>query len=225
MSARREQIHSKDFHARSEYVHNLFCQENQAQLNAKRRAEEIHPEMMITPQEGKILQCLIRSIQAEKVIEVGAFTGYSASWIVKALPSQGFFWTLDIQKEHADLARLSLSEMQPACHYDVIEGPALESLKKLEKYAPIDAIFIDANKDGYTQYLDWAEKYLKKGGLIIGDNAYLFGHIYKESKSTEISSEAWTSMHQFNKRLSDPQKYTSTILPTEEGLLIAFKEF
>ena len=225
MSLRRQQADSQDFKERFGYVRKLFCHENKALLAAKSRAEKIYPEMMISPQEGKILQCLIRSIQAEKVIEIGAFTGYSALWIVQALPSTGHFWTLELQKEHAHLSELSLSEGKPSCQYQVMQGPADQSLKTLEKHAPFDAIFIDANKEGYIQYLDWSEKHLRKGGLIIGDNAYLFGHVYKEDKPEDVSLEAWTSMRKFNERLSDPKKYTSVILPTAEGMAVAIKEF
>ena len=224
MSLRRKLISPQDFRERAKYVSRLFCRENKALLAAKSRAEKIYPEMMISPQEGKILQCLMRSIQAKKVIEIGAFTGYSALWIVKALPSNGQFWTLELQKEHARLSELSLSEGGPSCQYQVMQGPADESLKTLEKQAPFDAIFIDANKDGYIQYLHWAEKHLRKGGLIIGDNAYLFDCIYKKDKPEEVRG-AWESMRKFNERLSDPKKYTSTILPTPEGMAIAIKEF
>ena len=225
MSLRRRQTISQDFKDRSEYVRKVFCHENKVLLTAKERAEKIHPEMSISPQEGKILQCLIKSIQAKKVIEIGAFTGYSALWIVQALSANGQFWTLELQKEHAHLAKLSLSEGKSSCQYQVLQGPADESLKELEKQAPFDAIFIDANKDGYVQYLEWSEKHLRKGGLIIGDNAYLFGHVYKENKPEGISLKAWNSMRKFNERLSDPKKYTSVILPTEEGMAIAIKEF
>lgn len=225
MSVRRYNIGPEDFQVRSKYVKHLFCQESKALLAAKNRAEKIHPEMMISPQEGKILQCLIRSIQAEKVIEIGAFTGYSALWITQALGPTGRLWTLELQKEHAQLSQLSLSEGGPSCQYEVMQGPADQSLKLIEKHAPFDAIFIDANKEGYIRYLDWAEKHLRKGGLIIGDNAYLFGDVYKDNKPEGVSLEAWTSMRQFNKRLSDPQKYTSIILPTQEGMAVAIKEF
>lgn len=225
MSLRRKLISPQDLKERSEYIRKLFCHEHKALLAAKNRAEKIYPEMMISPQEGKILQCLIKSLQAQKVIEIGAFTGYSALWIVQALPSNGQFWTLELQKENAHLAELSLSEGRPSCQYHVLQGPADESLKTLEKHAPFDVIFIDANKEGYIQYLDWTEKHLRKGGLIIGDNAYLFGHVYKKDKPEDVSRGAWESMRKFNKRLSDSKKYTSTILPTPEGMAIAIKEF
>ncbi len=225
MSLRRQQVSPQDFKERSEYVRKLFCHESKVLLAAKNRAEKIHPGVMISPQEGKILQCLIRSIQAKKVIEIGAFTGYSALWIVQALPSDGQFWTLELQKDHAHLSKLSLSEGQPSCQYEVMQGPADQSLKILEEHAPFDAIFIDANKDGYIQYLDWSERHLRKGGLIIGDNAYLFGHIYKEDKPSNVGLSSWNSMHKFNEKLSDAKKYTSTILPTEEGMAVAIKEF
>ena len=136
MGKARQNHHSTDFHAQSGYVERLFCSEDQALLNAKDRGEHICPGRMISPQEGKILQCLVKAIQAKKVVEIGAFTGYSALWIVRALPADGFFWTLELQKKHVQLARLSLSEAHPLCRYEVLEGSAEESLKVLSKHGP-----------------------------------------------------------------------------------------
>lgn len=225
MGRARNQANAADFQARSAYVRKLFCREDQALVNARQRAEQIHPEMMISPEEGKILQCLMRSLQAKKVLEIGTFTGYSALWIAKALPLEGAFWTLELQKEHARLARLGLAERKPICRYEVLEGPAEESLKALALQGPFDAVFVDADKGGYSKYLDWVEKHLRRGGLVIGDNTFLFGHIYKESRPDDVTIKAWDAMHQFNQRLADPQKYTSVILPTGEGMTIAIKEF
>ena len=58
---------------------------------------------------------------------------------------------------------------------------ALEALKSIEDLAPFDMIFIDADKESYLEYLYWAEKHLKKGGLLVADNTFLFGAVYGES--------------------------------------------
>ena len=90
---------------------------------------------------------------------------------------------------------------------------------------PFDVVFIDADKGGYAKYLDWTEEHLRKGGLVIGDNTFLFGHIHKEQKPDDVTQETWDAMHAFNQRLSDREKYTAVILPTGEGMTIAIKEF
>ena len=207
---------------KAQYLKELFCDEDANFELAKSNANKLNPDMSISFIEGKILQVLLRSIHAKKVIEVGTFTGYSALWIAKALNNEGKVWTLEQNPEHAKLAKEALSD-SPVC--EVLEGNALDSLKLLEKEAPFDAIFIDADKSGYLDYLDWASQHIRKGGLIIGDNTYLFENVYLDSPTNDISKKAWEVMRKFNKALSNPDKYTSVILPTEEGMSISIKEF
>ena len=85
-------------------------------------------------------------------------------------------------------------------------------------------VFIDADKQNYPAYLDWADKHVRKGGLIVADNTFLFGHVYGE-ESTHVREGTKEAMLCFNERLADVSKYTSIILPTKEGLSIAMKRF
>ena len=207
---------------KTQYLKKLFDIENKYFSFAKESANKIRPEMSISFLEGKILEVLLKMIKAKKVIEVGAFTGYSALWISRALGENGKLWTLEYEAEHARLAKEALNDF-PNC--EVIAGNALESLNVLKNKGPFDAIFIDADKGGYMDYLQWAEKHIRKGGLIIGDNTYLFENVYLEQPNAEVGRKAWEVMREFNKTLSDTEKYTSIILPTTEGMTVSIKEF
>ena len=85
-------------------------------------------------------------------------------------------------------------------------------------------VFIDANKAGYIKYLDWAEKNVRRGGLIVGDNTFLFGALWGDMRGGH-GIESWmiSIMHEFNRRLANPALYNSVLLPTAEGMTIAQK--
>lgn len=95
----------------------------------------------------------------------------------------------------------------------------------IEKEGPFDMAFIDADKLNYLHYLDWAERNVRKGGLIIGDNTFLFDAVWKEGPVGRVRGTARHAMREFNKRLADPEKYLGILLPTEEGMTIAVKLF
>ena len=86
-------------------------------------------------------------------------------------------------------------------------------------------IFIDADKISYLDYLDWAEKYVRKGGVIIGDNSFLFEAVYLEELPEGVRPQTREVMREFNRRLAEPEKYCSIMLPTKEGMTLAIKQF
>lgn len=77
-------------------------------------------------------------------------------------------------------------------------------------------------KLAYSKYLDWAEQHVRPGGLIVGDNTFLWGGVYDEP-SEDIGQKSIQAMKEFNQRLADPAKYNSTLIPTVEGLTVAQK--
>jgi hypothetical protein len=83
--------------------------------------------------------------------------------------------------------------------------------------------FIDADKGGYPKYLDWAELYIKRDGLIVADNTLLFNTVFLESPPKEVSEKSWHAMREFNRRLSDEEKYYSMLIPTDERMTVALK--
>ena len=104
-------------------------------------------------------------------------------------------------------------------------GDALDVLPQLSKEGPFDMVFIDADKLNYLRYLDWAEENVRKGGLIVGDNTFLFDAVWRDDPVDRVRQTARDAMRDFNRRLADPQKYCGILLPTQEGMTVALKLF
>ena len=206
------------------YVEELFAGEDSVLRGIRQRTERLGiPQINIGPSEGKILYTLLKAIGAKRVVEVGTLAGYSAVWMARALPEDGKLYTCEYEPKHADAAREAFREAGLSEKIEVLIGDATETLRKLEDHGPFDAVFIDADKASYPKYAEWADKNLRQGGLIIGDNTYIWGMITLTQKPEGHEGATWMGMRRFNERLADPAKYASIILPTKEGMTVAVK--
>lgn len=206
------------FKDRMDYIRRLFAPED-ATLRALR--EGVADNISIYPEEGRLLQLLMRLCDARKVVEIGTFNGYSTHWLAQALPEGGHIWTLEKDAARAGQARRHLQGLPVT----LIEGDAMHGLSHIEAAGPFDLVFVDADKLNYAHYLDWAEIHVRKGGLIVGDNTFLFDAVWRDDPVERVRETARQSMRDFNLRLSDARKYTSIMLPTAEGMTIALKNF
>jgi predicted O-methyltransferase YrrM len=206
------------------YIRQLFAPESAAAVAAQAALEQHAPEIAgisIGPEEGKLLQLLIRMNGIKRVVEIGSLAGYSGLWMAEALPDDGEIHLIERDAAHAALIRARLSAKM-VLH----EGAALDILPTLS--GSFDMAFIDADKPNYAHYLDWAEVNVRRGGLIVGDNTLLFGTASSDTPPSgkgAPSKAAWEAMRAFNARLADPQKYCSMLIPTAEGMTVAVKLF
>src|SRR3712207_264832 len=139
------------------YLRGLYAVETEGMRDALRSAQAAGlPEIQVSPTDGKILEVMLRMIGARKVVELGTLAGYSAQWIACALPPDGHLWTLERDPKHADVARGVLERAGLADRVTVLNGAADELLGMLGREAPFDAVFIDADKDGYERYARWS---------------------------------------------------------------------
>src|SRR5208337_57567 len=144
------------------YIGNLFAQEDEALKAALQDMREAGlPEIGIPPSLGKFLQLQARLVGARRILEIGTLGGYSTIWLGRALPEDGQMITLEIDPLHAKVARRNLARAMLLGKVQVLEGSALELLPKLAGagQAPFDMIFIDADKESYTEYLELALSY------------------------------------------------------------------
>lgn len=206
-----------------DYIRNTFAPEDATLRDVAATTPEDVRMMKIGAEEGKLLQFLARLVGAKKIVEVGTLTGYSAIWLARSLPPDGHLWTIDKTPLHIKLARKNIAASDVAQHITVVEGDALAALETLNTLGPFDMIFIDADKVQYEDYLNWAEKHVRKGGLIVGDNTFLFGAVYAQKLPDNVRESAMQAMRNFNHRLSDYEKYNSIMIPTDQGLTIAQK--
>lgn len=209
---------------RNDYLHQVFGIENPL-LEKVRLALEASNKagIQIGAAEARFLQFLIRAHRLKKIVEIGTLYGYSALAMADALPQDGHIWAVESQVEHADQAEEFFTQSPYRERISLHRGDALQVLPQLVEHAPFDLVFIDANKAGYLSYLDWADRYVRPGGFIVGDNTFLFGTVFGQESTQRVSQEALAVMRDFNHRLADRRKYNSVLIPTEEGLTVAQK--
>jgi caffeoyl-CoA O-methyltransferase len=172
------------------------------------------PEIQVGPAEGRLLELLLRLAGARHVVEIGTLAGYSALWMLRALPEDGHLWTLEADPRHAEVAADVFRDAGVDDRVTLLVGDALDSLPKLSDSSPFCAVFIDADKARYDQYGRWATEHLRDGGLLIGDNAYLFGDLLAESETA-------AAMRRFHEDMA--QHYRSVCIPTPDGLAVGVR--
>ncbi len=188
-------------------------------------------QISLSDLELQILRTILRMACPQKFIEIGTLTGASGVAILSALPSGAQFWTFEKEPKHAALALPFLQEAADEKNQkvEILIGDARLRLPEIESQGPFDGIFIDGNKAAYGDYLAWAEKNLRQGGLIIADNVFLSGAVFESDDlpagKKKFSEKQIQVMKNFNLRLSDPTLFESCLLPTEEGLSVAIKLF
>ena len=143
--------------------------------------------------------------------------------MAEALPADGKIITLEKDETRAAKAAAHFAQFDTGKKIELRTGDALETLPTLS--GPFDMIFIDADKLNYMNYLTWAEKNIRKGGLIVGDNTFLFGAVYAAAPVDRVRKSAFDAMTAFNARLGDDNFYTGILLPTPEGMTVAVKNF
>jgi caffeoyl-CoA O-methyltransferase len=119
--------------------------------------------------DGRFLRMLVESIGAKNVVEIGTSNGYSALWMLLGLKSTGGkLTTFEIEASSIKLARQNFKSAGVDNIATVVEGDAHEKVKTLKE--PIDLLFLDADKDGYYDYLKQLLPLVRPGGLIVAHN-------------------------------------------------------
>jgi predicted O-methyltransferase YrrM len=123
----------------------------------------------VSPTDGRLLRMLTEAIGAQRVVEIGTSTGESGLWFAMALQTTGGkLYTHEIDPDRAQTARQNFEKAGVADIVTIIEGNAHETVT--EHSEPIDILFLDADKEGYVDYLNKLLPLVKPGGLIIAHN-------------------------------------------------------
>ena len=134
------------------------------------------PAIHISFEQATYLKLMMQCLHARDVVEVGTLAGYSAIAIARGMPSDGRVTTLEVAPEHAAFAQTWIAKSDQADKIEVRVGHAAETLKTLPE-AAYDAVFIDADKERYVDYLGHAMRLLRPGGALFADNVLAGGDI------------------------------------------------
>jgi|SRR5215218_479637 len=204
------------------YVEELFAPQDEAldaALQESRRAGL--PEIQVSPNEGKLLQLLAEMVGARRILEVGTLGGYSAIHFGRALPEDGTLISLEIDERHAQVARKNVERAGLKGRVEIRVGDARELLAELaeNEEAPFDLVFIDADKEGYPEYLEWALRLSRPGSLILGDNTIRGGSVLDPRDGSARATQ------EFNERIARDPHLSAIVLPILreriDGLAIA----
>lgn len=205
--------------ALNQYVADVFAPEDEVLRWIQDEADRQElPAISILPDEGRLLQMLMLAIGAKKVIEIGALAGYSGVWMARALPADGHLYSVEKSSKHAQIVRASFEKAGVADKADVMEGSAMDMLRKLEGKAPFDFIFIDADKAAYQDYLAWSIEHLRVGGMVTAHNAF------REGRIVNLQSDEDRAMDAFNRSLANNPRLESTIIGVGDGLAVGIRK-
>ena len=137
------------------------------------------PAISVSAAHGKMLHLLARLARARRILEIGTLGAYSTIWLARGLEPGGRLVTLESEPRHADVARRSLVRAGLDRIVSIRVGPALETLPVLEREGagPFDLAFLDADKAGNADYIEWAIRLGRPGTLIVVDNVIRKGAI------------------------------------------------
>lgn len=200
----------------SAYLDPLFSPEDPALLELREAADRSGlPPTSIAAGTGRLLQLLLESVGARRVLEVGTLGGYSAIWMARALPDDGKVLSIEIEPKHAEFARRYVERAELGKRVEVRVGRALDVLPSLDGER-FDAAFIDADKEPMPTYFEWAVRLVRPGGLVIADNTLWGGKVYEDSERDEKTA----AVREFNRRMATDPRVLSILVPTHDGVAI-----
>ena len=179
--------------------------------------------MQIAPEQGQFMALLVQLIGAQKTIEVGVYTGYSALAVAVALPDNGQILACDISEEYTSVARRYWQKANVTNKIDLHLAPATETLNKAisqGKSASFDFAFIDADKENYGEYFELCLELLRPGGLIAVDNVLWGGSVIDPEKQ-DVDTCA---IRAFNQQLLSDDRVDISMVPIADGLTLARKK-
>src|SRR5215212_11957999 len=204
------------------YIEGLFETSDElleAALGDSRRAGL--PDINVSPNQGRLMQLLVATAGARRILEIGTLGGYSAIHLARALPEDGALISLEIDGHHADVARNNVERAGLSGIVEVRVGDAHKLLADLVEAGegPFDVIFIDADKEGYPDYLDASLRLVRPGSLILGDNTIRGGTVLDPKEQTARATR------EFNRKVAEDPRLSGIALPLIreriDGLTIA----
>lgn len=202
------------------YHRALFAQEDEvlSHIRSSILARGL-PAITVRPEEGRFLQFLAAASGSQHALEIGTLGGYSGTWILRGLRPAGRLITLELEPDHAEVAREHFRYAGMEDRVEVRVGNAHDLLQGLVQDGPFDFVFIDAEKSGYIKYLEWSLENLDAGGLLVAHNAFRHGAIV----DPENDEESTVTIREFNRRVAEDDRLVATLYPAGDGMTVAVK--
>jgi len=161
---------------------------------------------------------LVEISGAKRILEIGAFTGYSATCMAYGLPKDGHIDTLEINDELEDLMREGWARAGVSDKITLHIGDACETLSSLQGL--YDLVYMDANKREYVTYYNLVFNLVKPGGLILADDVLWDGKLWQDPVPKDKQTQGIIA---FNDMIVNDPRVESVLLPIRDGLNVIRK--
>ena len=174
--------------------------------------------MQIAPDQGHFMAFIVKLIGANRILELGTFTGYSALAMGLALPDDGKIITCDVNDEWVNVGRRFWEQAGVTNKIEVRLGAALDTLKDLEATGTdFDVVFVDADKENYGRYYEAAIRLVRTGGIVILDNTLRLGRVI----NPHDSDEGTVVIRKLNDDIALDERVDRVMLPIGDGVTLA----
>ena len=192
------------------YIEDLFAPPDEALEAALLESQRARlPEINVSPNQGRLLQLFTELVGARRILEIGTLGGYSAIHFARAMPVDGALISLELEQRHAEVARANVERAGLAGRVEVRVGDARELLAAMveDDEEPFDLVFIDADKEGYPEYLDWSLRLSRPGTLILADNTVRGGSVLDPQDGSARATR------EYNERVARDPRLSGIVLP------------
>jgi predicted O-methyltransferase YrrM len=158
-------------------------------------------------------------IQPKEILEIGTYTGYSALCLAEGLADGGVLHTIDINEELEDMVRGYIRKAGLEDNIKFHVGNAMDIIPTLNAW--FDMVFIDADKENYSNYFDMVIDRLRPGGYIIADNVLWSAKVIDaDIRAKDMETAA---LHAFNEKVHADKRVENILLPVRDGLMVIRK--
>jgi predicted O-methyltransferase YrrM len=169
--------------------------------------------------QGRVLSMISKLIQPKNILEIGTYTGYSALCLAEGMQANGNLHTIDHNEELFDFQRKYFDKSGYGKQIHQHLGNALEIIPNLD--VTFDLVFIDADKENYSNYFHLIINKLNAGGLILSDNVLWSGKVIEPVTNDDVDTQA---LVEYNILLKEDSRIETIMLPIRDGLTISRKK-
>lgn len=202
------------------YVERHTTEENQVlkKLNRETYSQVLIPRMLAGHLQGRVISMFSHMIQPKQVLEIGTYTGYSALCWAEGLQPGGKVHTIDINEELENMVARYIAEAGQSDAITTYIGNALDIIPSIDE--KFDVVYIDADKDNYSNYYDLVIDRVRTGGYIIADNVLWSGKVIEPENQRDEDTKALVS---YCAKIQDDPRVENVLFPVRDGLLVARK--
>ncbi len=191
------------------------------ELRQKTFGERDDKNMLSGFYQGRLLAMFSKMLQPKRILEVGTYMGYSALCLAEGLTDDGKIITLDVNEDTNEIAKDFWARTDLNHKIEAHLGEANEIIPKLDE--TFDLVFIDADKENYSNYYDLVFPKMRIGGLIIADNVLWSGDVLNAENGEDVKAST-KALHEYNQKINADERVSNILFAVRDGLMISRKE-